>query len=179
MQFRFVDLARCIGAHRLEHGGKGELFAVLPTREHGPARNKDRGNVYADRAEEHSWNDFIAVSHEHASVEGVRLGENFRAVGDNLAGGEGITHSLVPHGDAVAHPDRGHDDGLTAFGEHAVRNRPCDFMQVGVSWNDFALRRNNAHDRFFHFVFRPPERAQKRSLRRHVATVRKLIHNAT
>ena len=179
VQFVFADLAGGIRAHRFEHGREGKLSARSSSCEHRAARNERAGKIEPDRAEQHAGDDLVAVSHEHAGVERMRPRENFRAVRNNFAGGEGIAHAAVSHGDAVAYADGRNDHGLSARRKHAVGNGARDFAEVNMSGNDFALRGNDPHDRLVHFAVRPAERAQKRSLRRHVASVRKRIrHNS-
>ena len=77
----------------------------------------------------------------------------------------------MPHRDAVAHADAGDDDGLAACRDDALRRRPCDVVEVHVSGDDVALRRDDAHDGLFHLAVRPAEGAQERALRRHAVAV--------
>ena len=144
-------------------------------REHGAARNEYGGNIQPHRRHEHAGDDLVAVSHEHQAGKCVRAREDLRAVGDNFAGGERIAHSLVPHGDAVAHADGGNDDGLAARGNDALFYGLGDPVQVHMTGNDLALRRNNADNGLFHLVIRPAERLEQRALRGHCRAFRKNI----
>ena len=139
--------------------------------EHRAARDERGGNIHAHRAHEHSGDDLVAVAHEYARVEGVRRREDLRAVRNDLAGGEGIAHSLVSHGDAVAHADGRHDDGLPARRDDAFRDRARDLVKVRMPGDNVALRADDAHDGLLHFAVRPAQRPQKGALRRHIAAV--------
>ena len=167
VQFRRVDLARVIGAHRLEHGGEGEAPAVHLPREHGPARYECRGQVQPHRRHQHPGDDLVAVAHENDARKGVRPREDLRAVRDDLAGGQGIAHPGVPHRDAVAHADGGHNDGLPACGDDALSDCLGNFVEVHMPGYDVALRADDADDGLVHLAVRPAQRAHQRTLGGH------------
>ena len=75
------------------------------TGEHGAARDKDGGKVYAQRAQEHARNDLVAVGDANGGIESVALDSDFKAVCDGLARDQAVVHAVVVHGDAVAYAD--------------------------------------------------------------------------
>ena len=136
-----VQLARAESAHGLKDGVE---ILPAPSGQHGAAGHHDGGHVDARGRHQHAGHDLVAVGNQHERVKAVGLGERFDAVGDELARHQRIVHSLMPHGDAVAHGDGGHLHRRTAGHAHAFLDRLGDGIQVHMAGHDFALRVDHA-----------------------------------
>src|SRR5699024_329966 len=123
-----VYLARVVCAHLLEHGRKGGLFAAHVPCEHRPARNEYRWYVHSGRGHQHAGYNFVAVADEYCRLESVRADKYLRAVGNYFAGGEGVPHARVSHGDAVAHAYGWHYHRFSARGYNALGSRAGNFV---------------------------------------------------
>ena len=168
-------LASLRRAHRLEHGGERNFMSFINARLHGSARDEHGGDVDARRAHHHAGNDLVAVGYEDDAVERVPYEHGLDAVRDKLAGGQGILHSRVSHGDAVANAYRGYDERRTARGVNTRFDRVRDAVEVHVTGDYVALGGYDRNKRLAEFFVRHSERLIQRTLRRLVYSLRKIL----
>ena len=120
--------------------------------EHGAAGDEHRGDVHAQRAEQHAGDDLVAVRNAHGRVEGVALDGALEAVGDGLARHERVVHAVVVHGDAVAHADGGdlerHAAGHVDAGLHGF----ADLIEVVVTGDDIVAGVEHRDKRAFQLL---------------------------
>ena len=121
LQLLVGDHTGLIGTHGLEHLGKADLLAAVGTGQHGAAGADHGGHIHAHGGHDHAGHDLIAVGHQHQAVQLVGHQHGLHAVADQLAGGQGVLHAHMAHGDAVAHADGGDQDGGAAC---HLRHRP-------------------------------------------------------
>ena len=99
-------LACFVCAHAFKYGDQvDDLSICCFPGSHWSARDEDGGDVNAHRGHQHAGNDFVAVGDaDHA----VKLWASIivsTQVGDQFAGGQGIFHAGVAHGDTVIDGD--------------------------------------------------------------------------
>ena len=88
------------------------------------------------------------------------------AIGDQLAGGEGILHADMPHGDAVAHADGREFDRHAARQTDAVLDGLRDVVQVVVPRHALRLRADHADQRELQLLVGQAERLPEGTMRR-------------
>ena len=73
-----------------------EIDGLAPeaSRKHGSAAHEDRGDVEAQGSHHHAGDDFVAVRHEHETVEGVSLAHHLYGIGDRAPLNRGSTSCL-------------------------------------------------------------------------------------
>ena len=136
------DLTRSALAHALEDGDQVERLAgagVAP-RFHRSAGDEDRRDVGARGAHEHAGDDLVAVRDADERVEAVGADHRLDRVGDDLAGGEGEVHPLVPHDDPVVHADRVELERDAARGADRVLDDFAERLEVDVPRDDVHVR---------------------------------------
>ena len=82
---------------RLDFASGCQIFAGL----HRPARNEHRRNVKPHRSHQHARGNFIAIGNAHHCVSTMGIDHILDTVGNNLARGQGVKHSVMAHGNAV------------------------------------------------------------------------------
>ena len=106
---------------------------------HRAAGSEDGWNVQTHGAHEHSGNDFVAVRNADHGVEGMCGTHGFHAVRDDFTAGEGVFHSGVSHGDAVADCDGVEFVGNAAGFADGVADDFTDLFEVAVSGDDVGV----------------------------------------
>ena len=121
---------------RVQVGGDALRAPGLMAGEHGAAGDEHRGDVHAQRAEQHAGDDLVAVGDAHGRIEGMALDGALEAVGDGFARHERVMHAVVVHGDAVAHADGGDLEGHAASHVDAGLHGFADLIEVVVTGDD-------------------------------------------
>ena len=145
-QLRVGDHTGLVSAHGLEHLGEADLFAAVGAGQHRAAGADHGGHVHADGSHDHAGHDLVAVGHEDQAVQLVGHEHGLDAVADELAGGEGILHAHMAHGDAVADTNGRDEDGRTAC--HLDTGLDCigDLIQIHVAGHDLAVGADHADE---------------------------------
>ena len=89
---------------------------------------------------------FVAVGHEDQAVQLVGHEHGLDAVADELAGGEGILHAHMAHGDAIADTNGRDEDGRTACRLDTGLDRIGDLIQIHVAGHDLAVGADHADE---------------------------------
>ena len=168
VELRVVHLARLIRADRLEHGVQIHVAAAAghAAGHHRAAGDDHGGQVEAARRHQHAGHDLVAVRDEHHAVKAVGNRHRLAAIGDQLAGGEGILHADMPHGDAVAHADGREFDRHAARQTDAVLDGLRDVVQVVVPRHALRLRADHADQRELQLLVGQAERLPEGTMRR-------------
>src|SRR5204862_8115106 len=103
---------------------------------HRAAGDEDGGDVDACGGHHHAGDDFVAVGNADDTVEAVGAEHGLDAIGDELAGGEGVFHAAVAHGDAVVDADGVEFEGDAAGGADGFAHLFADDVEVGVAGDD-------------------------------------------
>ena len=186
--FQFVqlglgDLAGLEGADALEHadqigfaGGGLQVLRQVVVRGllfgdaggHGTAADKDGGDVDAHGGHQHAGNDLVAVGNAHHAVEAMGAEHGFHGVGDQFAGGQGIQHAAVAHGDAVVHADGVENEGHAAGFAHEAFDELADLVEVGVAGNAIGIAVGDGDEGLvpIRLGFNGASGAQQRAVRR-------------
>ena len=141
------DHARLVSTHSLEHLGKADFLAAVAAGQHGAAGADHRGHIHADRGHDHAGHDLIAVGHQHQTVQLMGHQHGLHAVTDQLAGGQGVLHAHMAHGDAIADTDGRDQDGGAARHLHTGLDGIGDLIQIHVAGHDLAVSADHADQR--------------------------------
>jgi len=117
-----------------------QLLVAGKSRHHGPAGDHDGGQVQPPSGHDVSGDDLVAGGYEHQSVQLMGLGHDLYGVLDQLATGQGVSHSSMPHGHAVAHADGLKLEGNSPRGAYACLYRLAQLVQMDVSGDKFIIR---------------------------------------
>ncbi len=121
---------------------------------HRPAADEDGGDVAAHGGHQHAGHDLVAVGDADHAVETVGPDHGLDAVGDELAGGQGIFHAAVAHGDAVVDTDGVEDERHAAGFADETFDEGADLVQVGVAGDAIGVAVGDGDKRFPEIVFR-------------------------
>ncbi len=160
------QLARVVGAERLEHARETGFCAGNASRQHGTAADKNRGDIQTRRRHQQTGHVLVAVGHHDQRVERVRDRHRLGGVRDQVARHERILHALVSHGDTVADGDRGKYDGVAARHRHARLDGVDDLVDVHVTGHDLIVGADNADQRLLKLLLGHTERPKQGTLRR-------------
>ena len=141
------DHTGLVSAHSLEHLGKADFLAAVAAGQHGAAGADHRGHIHADRGHDHAGHDLIAVGHQHQTVQLMGHQHGLHAVADQLAGGQGVFHAHMAHGDAIADTNGGDQDGGAARHLHTGLDGIGDLIQIHVAGHDLAVSADHADQR--------------------------------
>ena len=138
---------------------------------HRAAGDEDGGDVEAQGGHQHAGGDLVAVGDADQRVRAVGFDHVLDGVRDQLAGGQGVQHAAVAHGDAVV--DR---DGVELARDAAGRldrlaHDPADRLEVGVARHELGEAVGDCDDRLAEVLARYAGRAHKGAGSRHVAAV--------
>ncbi|MPN20951.1 hypothetical protein SDC9_168330 [bioreactor metagenome] len=86
---------------------------------------------------------------------------DLHGIGNMLAGGQGVEHALVVHGNAVAHADRGKFHGRSTGQPNACLDGICNLVQMQMPGNNFVLRVYDTNDWAGKFFLRQSKGAEK------------------
>ena len=180
--FKFAKLilangARLVGAHRLEHSGKASLLAVNSARKHGAAADEHGGYIQSCRRHKKPGHVFITVGDHDKAVKAVRHDHSLGGVGDQIARDQGIFHTDVTHGNAVAYRDRGEHNGRSARHGNAQLDRLRDLVQIHMTGNDLVIGADNTDKRSVHLLAGKTQRLIKRTVGRIMGAVYYCIFN--
>ena len=150
-QLLFGNLSCSDGTYSFEHIRKTQvattvgisLVAAVGTRQfsrhHGATGNEYSGQIQATSGHQHTRNNLVAVGNQHQGVELMATSDTLDGVGNKLACYQGITHSLVSHGDSVTHTDGGEFDGSSSSHADSSLYGLANFIQINVAGNNFVL----------------------------------------
>jgi len=77
--------------------GDDHVLALVPSRQHRPARDQDGGTVEPGRRQEMAGDVLVATADEDKSVEAVDLGAGLHVRRDDIPGRRVVAHPAVPH----------------------------------------------------------------------------------
>ena len=133
--------------HRVKQGVQvGFISALVTTGKHGAAGNKDRRNVQTTSGKKHARNNLVTRRNEHHTIKLVTLHNALNRIGNNLTASKGEMHTLMVHGDAVAHADSGCLQRRTTRHADTCFNSFSDLIQVIMAGNDVIGRRDNGDE---------------------------------
>ena len=142
-----VQLAGVIGAHGLEHVAQAGAAAVVQVAgQHGAAGDEDGGHVHPGCCHQQTGDVLVAVGDHHQAVKLVGQGHGLGGVGDQIPGHQGVLHSRVAHGDAVAHGDGGELHRGAPGSADACLHRLGDLVQVHVPGHDLVIGADHADE---------------------------------
>jgi len=161
-----------IGSH---HHGIHQVvgFSAGDTGFHGSARNKNGRNVQPHSRHQHSRGDLVTVRNAHHGVHAMGITHVFHTVGDNIARGQRIEHSVVPHGNTVVNGDCVEFGGKKSLPLNERFDLLADGMKVGVPRNKLGEGIHHGNHRFSHLFLRHPVGAPQAASPRHPAPLRR------
>ena len=141
-----VDLPCLVCTYRLKDGVEVEVMGDTAhlSGEHRAAGDDHRRQIQSAGCHQHAGDNLITVGDEDHAVKAMGNRHGFAAVRDQLTGGQGILHTHMAHGDAVAHADRREFHRNTTGHANAILDRLSDVFEVIMSRNAFRLGGNNA-----------------------------------
>ncbi len=156
---------------RLEHGVEVQSPLPDPAGEHRAPAHQDGRDVDPGRGHQHSRRDLVAIRDQDQGVELVGLGHGLDRVGDELPAGQGIVHSHVAHGQAVADPDRRELHRGPAGGEHPGPDRRRDPVKLDMARDELVPGVDDADPRRGDLSLGVPHRPQQRTMRRPLRSI--------
>ena len=153
-------------SHAFKDGIQIDLTSAEISGEHRPAAYDDRRDVQRRRGHSHARNDLVAIRNQHQGVERVRPDHDFDGIHDQLPARQGELHSLMVHGDAVAHADHRKFKRKAAPG---IDSRFCGFgnpAEMHMPGNQGVERVHDSDPGALDLPLRVSARHQQRSVRR-------------
>ena len=159
------ELALGVFADGLEDGDDVErlLFIAVgggETRENTPAVDEDGGAVEAGDGHHATRHIFVAATDGDEAVEALGGHSGLDGVGDDVAGDEGVAHTLRAHADAVGDGDCVEINGLAASGVDALLRVLAEFAEVDVARRHVAGGRGDGDLGFFEIFVGEADGAQ-------------------
>ena len=137
---RFPVYAVCLkGTDRLGHGGIADVLFFGNAGEHRPSAHKNGGNVQACGCHEKAGNILVTVRHHDKAVKGMSHGHGFCGICDQLSCHKGILHSLMSHGNSIAHCDRRKYNRNAACLRDTLLNRCNYLIQIHMPRHNLVL----------------------------------------
>ena len=148
-QLGVIDHAGLVSADGFKHFGKADFIAAITASQHGAAGTDNGGHIHAHSGHDHAGNDLIAVGHQNQAVQLVGHKHGLHTVADQLAGGEGVLHADMAHGNAIANTDGRNQHRGAARHADACLDGIGQLIQVHMAGNDLTVSRNHADQRAF------------------------------
>lgn len=114
---------------------------------HRPAGDEYRGDVQPHGGHEHPGSYLVAVADAHQGIGLVRIDHVFHAVSDDLARGQRIEHTVMPHGDPVVDGDGIELGGKATQGFHFGLDDLPHPVQMHVPGDELGKRIGDRDDR--------------------------------
>ena len=148
-QLGVIDHAGLVSADGFKHFGKADFIAAITASQHGAAGTDNGGHIHAHSGHDHAGNDLIAVGHQNQAVQLVGHKHGLHTVADQLAGGEGVLHADMAHGNAIANTDGRNQHRGAARHADTCLDGIGQLIQVHMAGNDLTVSRNHADQRAF------------------------------
>ena len=147
-QFLIGDAVVGGGVHHVDKvgaldGAVGEHRGAGLHRTTGDEHGRD---VEAQGGHQHARHDLVAVRDADECVGTVRVALVFDGVGDDVAGGQGVEHAGVTHGDAVVHGHRVELARDAASFLDSLGNDAADLVEVDVAGQELIERVGDGDD---------------------------------
>ena len=115
---------------------------------HRAAGNENNRDIQAHRRHQHAGRDLVAVGNAHQRIGAVGVDHVFHAVGNQIAAGQRIQHTAVPHRNTVVHRDGVEFFGQTAGFFNFARHHLAQIMQMHMAGYELGKRVGNRNNRF-------------------------------
>ena len=100
---------------------------------HWATRDKDSGDIKAHSSHQHAGGNLVTVTDADHGIDGMGIAHVFNAVGDQVAGWQGVEHPGMAHGDTIINGDCVELGGkATRFGDNFFEML-TDFMEMDVA----------------------------------------------
>ena len=166
VQAVLIKIACRICPHRLKHTGEAGLMSVNVSCHHGPAADKHGGHIDPGCRHQKSRHIFVTGRHHDQSIKLMRQRHSFRRICDQISGDQGVFHSHMPHGNAVAHGNRREHNRSSPRHGYALLHGCHNLVQVHMTRYDFVIRACNTNQRPLHLLLGHPQGIKKRTVRR-------------
>ena len=155
-----------ISAHSLEHMAQAGAAAILQvTGQHGTAGAEDCRNIQASGSHQKARHVFITVGDHHQAVKLMGHDHGFRGIGDQIPGHQGVFHTNMTHGDAVANSDGREHNRRASGGTDACLDGFGNFVNVHVAGNNLVIRADDAHQGPLNLFLRQAQCKEKAAVR--------------
>ena len=175
LHIRVAHLGIAGDDHRVDQvHGLDDIAAQLDlARFHRPAGDKDHGNVQAHGGHQHSRRDLVAVGDADQRVGAMGIDHVLDRIGDQVARGQAVEHSVVAHGDAVVD-----GDGVELLGDAAraldlPRHELAQVLQVDVAGNKLGEGVGDGDDGLAEIAVLHSGGAPQRARSGHIASMRR------
>ena len=100
---------------------------------HRASRDKYRRDIEPHRSHQHSRGNLVAIADAYHGIGLVGIYHIFHAVGNDVAGRQGIEHSVVAHCNAIVHCNRIEFSGIAAERLDFRLHNLSDFVEMCVA----------------------------------------------
>ncbi len=160
-----VDQVELLELHLLRGGVEQLDLAGL----HGATGHKHHGDVQAHGGHQHAGGDLVAVGDADHGVGAVRVDHVLDRIGNDVAAGQRIQHTVVAHGDAVVHCDGVELLRHTAGSLDFTRHQLPQVLQVHMSRHKLGERIDDRDDGLAEVIVLHAGGAPEGACPRHVA----------
>ncbi|OAV70501.1 hypothetical protein Barb4_01329 [Bacteroidales bacterium Barb4] len=123
---------------------------------HGASRHEHRRYVQPHGSHEHAGRNLVAVADANHGVRLMGVYHIFYAVGYNIARGQGIEHSVMPHRNSVVNGYRVELGGKAAGFLNLCLHQLPDFMQMHMPRHELCKRIDYRYHRLSKLLFLHP-----------------------
>ena len=137
------------GVATFNHGDdKVKVLALVLPGFHGTTAHENGGDVQAHGCHQHARGNLVAVRDANHGISLVAVDHIFHRVGNDVARGQRIEHSVVAHGNAVVDGDGVELSGIAAKSFYFFFNDLSSLVQMSMSGHKLGKRVYNGNNRF-------------------------------